>query len=85
MKKKYKIIAVILAFILLFPFSSVYCKDGGTHCLSAVLWGVTQHRSITDFEGRQGRNYGTSIRILFFEVYDSTHFVTEEEYRNMKS
>lgn len=69
MKKKIKII--IVALILLFPITEHY-KDGGTVRYNAVLWSITRHHSIAfDSDGNDGYNIGTTVRVLWFDVYNS--------------
>ena len=70
MKKKiiFSAIAVISAAILLIPMPFRY-KDGGTVEYSAVLWGVTKHHTIAEKDGQMGIETGTTVRILWFEVY----------------
>lgn len=72
MKKKIiiSIIAVIIAAVLLIPIPIRY-KDGGTVEYSAVLWGVTKHHSIAEKDGQMGIETGTTVRILWFEVYSN--------------
>ncbi|MDE7138542.1 MAG: hypothetical protein K2O29_08830 [Ruminococcus sp.] len=70
MKKKLKIIVpLIIAVILLVPIKSHFL-DGGTVEYNALLWGVTKHHGMTfDSDGNGGYNTGTTIRILYFDVY----------------
>ncbi len=70
LKKMIIIIAAVLtAVILLVPVSMRY-KDGGTVEYSAVLWGVTKYHSIAERNGQFGYETGTTVRILWFEVYN---------------
>ena len=70
MKKKIiiSIVAIIIAAVLLVPMPIQY-RDGGTVEYSAVLWGVTKHHSIAEKNGQTGLETGTTIRILWFDVY----------------
>ncbi len=72
------VIAIILAAILLIPMPIRY-KDGGTVTYSAILWGVTKHHSIMEKDGQFGYETGTTVRILWFEVYSDfpAEFIAE--------
>lgn len=79
-KKKIGIIAVLaVLIIMLFPIKSQY-KDGGTVKYNAILYGITKHHSIYFVPGdsKDGYNIGTTVRILWFDVYDNVKFVTME-------
>ena len=72
MKKKLKIIIpLIIAIIFLVPIKEHY-RDGGTVKYNAVLWSVTKHHEMTfDSAGNSGYNTGTTVRLLWFEVYSN--------------
>ena len=55
-----------------------YVFDGGTTIWHAVLWSVTHVHSIAyDKELGSGYNFGTEVRVLFFNVYDDVRFEPE--------
>lgn len=82
-RKKIGIIAVFaVLIIMLIPIKSQYL-DGGTVKYNAVLYGITKHHSIyyelNSPNGKNGYNIGTTVRILWFDVYDNVKFVPMEE------
>lgn len=79
-KKKIGIIAVLaVLIIMLIPKVAIY-KDGGTVKYNAILYGITKHHSIYFDPGspKDGYNIGTTVRILWFDVYDNVKFVPTE-------
>ncbi|MDE6519068.1 MAG: hypothetical protein K2K91_01210 [Ruminococcus sp.] len=81
-RKKIGIIAVLaVLIIMLIPIKSQY-KDGGTVKYNAVLYGITKHHAIyserNSPSGKVGYNIGTTVRILWFDVYDNVKFVLME-------
>lgn len=76
------IISAIFAVILLFPIKS-HIKDGGTVKYDAILYGITKKHAFCSesVSGEEGFTYniGTSIRILWFNVYDSNEFIPIED------
>ena len=79
-KKKIGIIAVLaVLIIMLIPITS-HIKDGGTVKYNAILYGITKHHSeYISPNGKDGYNIGTTVRILWFDVYDNVKFVPLEE------
>ncbi|MDE7364583.1 MAG: hypothetical protein K2N27_06830 [Ruminococcus sp.] len=82
-KKKIGIIAVLaVLIIMLIPEVAIY-KDGGTVKYNAILYGITKHHAIyserNSPSGKVGYNIGTTVRILWFDVYDNVKFVPLEE------
>lgn len=76
-RKKIGIIAVLaVLIIMLIPIKLQY-KDGGTVKYNAVLYSITKHHEIYFIPGdsKDGYNIGTTIRILWFDVYDNVEFV----------
>ncbi|MDE5582320.1 MAG: hypothetical protein K2J08_01260 [Ruminococcus sp.] len=71
MKKKFRIVLVIFIVLLFIPVMECY-KDGGTVKYNAVLWSITRHHSIAyDLNGNHGYNTGTTVRVLWFDVYNT--------------
>ena len=82
-KKKIGIIAVLaVLIIMLIPITS-HIRDGGTVKYNAILYGITKHHAIYSElgspNGKAGYNIGTTVRILWFDVYDNVKFVPLEE------
>ena len=82
-RKKIGIIAVLaVLIIMLIPIKSQY-RDGGTVKYNAILYGITKHHAIyserNSPSGKVGYNIGTTVRILWFDVYDNVKFVPLEE------
>lgn len=79
MRKKHLLIGIIILVIMLIPIKTEL-KDGGTKIYNAVLYGITKEHSMTTEDntvnGQFCYNIGTRIRILWFEVYDDTEFVS---------
>jgi len=79
MKKKVKrIIIGIVLFMLFIPLPS-FAKDGGTVSYQAILWSVTDRHTMWTEDDVHGYIDGYEIRILWFEVYDNTKFVPNED------
>lgn len=77
-KKKIGIIAVLaVLIIMLIPVKSQY-DDNGTVKYNAILYGITKHHEIyserSSPNGKAGGNIGTTVRILWFDVYDNVEF-----------
>ncbi len=72
------IIVVLLLLALTIPIKTSL-KDGGTVSYHAILYSVTKQHSMTMQNHSNGYDIGTSIRILFFKIYDDVHFVSEKE------
>lgn len=82
-KKIIGIIAVLaVLIIMLIPVKSQYL-DGGTVSYDAVLYGITKYHSTysehSSPNGKAGYNIGTTVRILWFDVYDNVEFVPMED------
>lgn len=80
-KKKIGIIAVFaVLIIILIPIKSQYDVNG-TVKYNAILYGITKHHSIYFVPGdsKDGYNIGTTVRILWFDVYENVKFVPREE------
>ena len=82
-KKKIGIIAVLaVLIIMLIPVKSQY-DDNGTVKYNAILYGITKHHAIYSERispnGKAGGNIGTTVRILWFDVYDNVEFVPMKE------
>lgn len=75
------IVSAIVAVVLLFPIKS-QIRDGGTVKYDAVLYGITQKHALCSeaVSAKEGLHYniGTSVRILWFNVYDSNEFIPIE-------
>ncbi|MBO7650567.1 MAG: hypothetical protein J6S79_07485, partial [Lachnospiraceae bacterium] len=94
MKKKkrfriWMIPIILLALICLIPIP-VHVKDGGTVKYNAVMYSVTDwhaegpYRKDAYTDRTEVDMYvGTTIRVLFFTVYDSGHYVTYDKDRNI--
>ncbi len=67
--------AVIIA--MLIPMQSGY-KDGGTVKYQAVLYSVTKWHELTIEDHRNGYTTGTTVRVLFWEVYRDVEFVPDD-------
>ena len=73
MKKKITIISIILAIILLFPIP-IRLKDGGTVEYKAILYKVSNVKSLASIEEMEnGKMYnkGIIIEILGFEIFNN--------------
>lgn len=73
MKKKITIISIILAIILLFPIP-MRLKDGGTVEYKAVLYKVSNVKSLASIEEMEnGKMYnkGIILEILGFEIFNN--------------
>lgn len=74
-----KWLLILLAVVLLIPWSHVGITDGGTEIYTAALYRVTLQHTM-HWEGETfGYLTGTKVRILFFDVYDDVQFVPSEE------
>ena len=94
MKKKkrfriWMIPIILLALICLIPIP-VHVKDGGTVKYTAVLYSVTDwhaeglYRKDAYSDRTEVDMYvGTTIRVLFFTVYDSGHYITYDREGNI--
>lgn len=73
MKKKITIISIILAIILLFPIP-IRLKDGGTVEYKAILYKVSNVKSLASIEEMEnGKMYnkGIILEILGFEIFNN--------------
>lgn len=73
MKKKITIISIILAIILLFPIP-IRLKDGGTVEYKAILYKVSNVKSLASIEEMEnGKMYnkGIFLEILGFEIFNN--------------
>lgn len=73
MKKKITIISIILAIILLFPIP-IRLKDGGTVEYKAILYKVSNVKSLASIEEMEnGKMYnkGIIVEILGFEIFNN--------------
>ena len=80
---------ILVALICLIPYPSRY-KDGGTVEYSAVLYTVTEWNKMGEYredaysDRTEADTYiGTTVRILFFTVYDSGHYITYDREGNI--
>lgn len=78
MKKKTKIAIVLAILIILLVPIPTKLKDGGTVKYQAILWSVSDVRSLYTKDGADGYIEGVEITFLWFEIYDSTKFVPNE-------
>ncbi|MBO4419166.1 MAG: hypothetical protein J5789_05030 [Oscillospiraceae bacterium] len=64
------VIALVLAFLLLFPFRMISYDDGGSKEWSAALWQVKSKHKIVSADG--GFEVGKCVTLLFglITVYD---------------
>ncbi len=69
------LISVIIA--MLIPMRIQY-KDGGTIDYKAMLYTVTKHHALTVEDYHTGYRTGTTVRILFWNVYENTEFVPDD-------
>ncbi len=82
-KNKIGIITVLaVLIIMLIPVKSQYDVNG-TVKYNAVLYGITKHHAIYSERispnGKPGGNIGTTVRILWFDVYDNVEFVPMQD------
>ena len=76
-RTKAVILLILVIAALFIPMYRGY-KDGGTVSYDAVAYSVTKWHEIAVQEHRGGYRIGTTVRILFWQVYDDVEFVPDD-------